>query len=241
MNTEVDKAGPVFDLAWDRVCKLTGWKTYGDLAEYLDIKPPSVSGAKKRGVMPLEWLFKIAQGYDASTDWLATGEGETKRGKVVYPLAEGLKTTDFGGELGQGFVQIPLYDVHAAAGAGAIVEHENIIDFLYFKSEWVRFSLNASPQDLYLIHVEGESMEPTLRPGDVILVDHRTADTLPRDGIYVLRMDDTLLVKRLQRLPGNIIKVTSDNSAYDPFTISLGDPMAGVAIIGRVVWCGRRM
>ena len=138
------------------------------------------------------------------------------------------------------YAAIPLYNVRAAAGGGAIVEHEAIVDVLHFKEEWIRNELRANPADLYLIYVDGESMEPTLRPGDVILVDHR--DVGPsRDGIYVLRTDGALLVKRLQRLPGGVLRVTSDNSSYEPFNISLTQLAEDFAIIGRVVWVGSRM
>ncbi|WP_275100104.1 S24 family peptidase [Sedimenticola hydrogenitrophicus] len=139
------------------------------------------------------------------------------------------------------YALVPLYDVRAAAGHGAVVEEEQIIDSLAFKRQWIQQELHASPGDLYLIYVDGESMEPTLRPGDVILVDRRSAQAVPRDGIYVLRMDGSLLVKRLQRLPGRQVKVTSDNPAYEPFNLSLEAPGEDLAIVGRVVWTGRRM
>ena len=66
-------------------------------------------------------------------------------------------------------------------------------------------------------------------------------NTAKRDGIYVLRMDGALLVKRLQRLPGGIIKVGSDNPLYDPFEIDLSKIGDTVSVIGRVVWTGRRL
>lgn len=136
------------------------------------------------------------------------------------------------------YVDIPLYDVRAAAGAGSVVDSEHIVDVLHFTKSWIRHELHASPNDLYLIYVDGDSMEPTLRPGDVILVDHR--DIGPsRDGIYVLRMDGALLVKRLQRLPGGNINVASDNASYEPFTINVSALPQDFAIVGRVVWSGR--
>lgn len=78
MNSEQDKLDLFFDVVWDRICKLTGWRNYGQLADFLQIKPASVSGAKKRGYISLEWVYKVAQGYGASTDWLATGKGPMK-------------------------------------------------------------------------------------------------------------------------------------------------------------------
>lgn len=141
----------------------------------------------------------------------------------------------------QEYAYIPLYDVRAAAGHGAVVEQERIADMLAFKREWIHMELRASPQDLYLVYVDGESMEPTLRPGDMVLVDRCQAHNVPRDGIYVIRMDDSLLVKRLQRLPGHRVRVTSDNPAYEPFDLDLNTHQEELAVIGRVIWAGRRM
>ncbi|MDX8389185.1 MAG: S24 family peptidase, partial [Mariprofundaceae bacterium] len=135
-----------------------------------------------------ERLVSISKAGRVSIEWLATGEGPIHRESITPPDDES----------NGAYTDIPLYDVHAAAWHGAVVESENIVDMLSFKREWLERELHAQPVDLYLIHVDGESMEPTLRPGDVILVDRRAADQLPRDGIYVMRMENTLLVKRLQ-------------------------------------------
>ncbi|WP_241086145.1 S24 family peptidase [Candidatus Vondammii sp. HM_W22] len=54
-------------------------------------------------------------------------------------------------------------------------------------------------------------------------------------------MDGNLLVKRLQRLPCRQVKITSDNPIYEPFNLSLETPGEDLAIIGRIVWAGRRM
>ncbi|PTB82880.1 peptidase S24 [Methylophaga nitratireducenticrescens] len=147
---------------------------------------------------------------------------------------------DFGQEHEmESFVRIPLYETTASAGQGSFIQDENITDSLIFKKEWIHNELHNSPGNLYLINIEGESMEPSLRPGDVVLVDH-SDNTARRDGIYILRMGDALLVKRLQRLPGDIIKASSDNPAYQAFTIDLKKDSHEISIIGRVVWSGRR-
>lgn len=138
-------------------------------------------------------------------------------------------------------VAVPLYDVRAAAGHGALPAETPHSDVLHFNEAWIRQELRASPEDLYLIYVDGESMEPTLRSGDVILLDRR-ATKPDREGIYILRMDGMLLVKRLQALPGASVKVSSDNPAYEPFVLMLADMESqDFAILGRVVWSGRRM
>ncbi|HEX7928723.1 MAG TPA: S24 family peptidase, partial [bacterium] len=92
---------------------------------------------------------------------------------------------------------------------------------------------------LLLIYVHGESMVPTLNPGDVILMERYDAHRVS-DGIYALRMGNALLVKRLQFLPNGELLVTSDNEAYKPFQVKLKDGPEDIQIIGRVVWAGRR-
>jgi len=189
-------------------------------------------------------LVKLAKAMDVDILWLASGEGGMRREEETIKTVSSIvseKNVDYSQRQDDRFCYIPLYNVAAAAGSGAEVDREFVVDFLAFKAEWIRVQLGLSPQDLYLIHVNGESMEPTLRPGDTILIDHRAANEFPSDGIYVLRMNNTLLVKRLQMLPGSVIKVTSDNPAYEPFTLDLKQSASEVGIIGRVVWCGRRM
>jgi phage repressor protein C with HTH and peptisase S24 domain len=81
-------------------------------------------------------------------------------------------------------------------------------------------------------------MEPTLKAGDDILVDVSDAAERLRDGIYVLRIDDALNVKRLAMVPGGGLSIISDNDRYPPIERRRDDR---VEIVGRVVWAGRRL
>lgn len=174
-----------------------------------------------------------------NANWLLTGEGEMLLANVPYATHETTVLPAEGARVG--YVALPLYNnIHAAAGHGAVVDQERPDDALMFQESWIRFELGARPDDLCLIRVSGDSMEPTLRAGDVILVN-RQACKPDREGIYILRIGDMLLVKRLQAIPGGKVKVTSDNQAFDAWTISLDDAGGDVIIVGRVVWSGRRL
>jgi phage repressor protein C with HTH and peptisase S24 domain len=145
----------------------------------------------------------------------------------------------------QVFVSLPLYDVKDVANAAASNGGGRVSDEIpQFSTAWIRRELNAAPADLFQILVDDESMVPSLRPGDTILLDRR-ATRPDREGIYILQMNGLPLVKRLQILPGGIIKVVSDNPAYETFTIPLSDFNGqDIAILGRVVWvvwAGRRI
>lgn len=195
-------------------------------------------------------LVAIANTGGVTVDWLATGRLPKTRSSVAEEMrysAPGagteLKAEELHKEYGAtvGYVAIPLYsEIRAAAGHGAVNGRELADDALMFKEDWIRHELGARPQDLWLIRVHGDSMEPTLRAGDVILVDSR-ASRPDREGIYILRLGEALLVKRLQVMPGRKIRVTSDNAAFEPWMIDQEERSADTAIIGRVVWSGRRM
>lgn len=144
-------------------------------------------------------------------------------------------------EVPDDYVKVPLYNnVHAAAGVGSVVAEEVADGFMRFSEEWLRVELGVRLRDLCLIRATGDSMEPTFRSGDALLVDRR-ATKPDREGIYIIRMSGMLLVKRLQALPGNRLRVTSDNAALPPYELVLTELNSeDLIIIGRVVWSGRR-
>ncbi len=135
-------------------------------------------------------------------------------------------------------VLIPKLAIGASAGPGASVDGEAVEGEVAFDPKWLR-GLGADPRALSIIRVEGDSMAPTLNDGDDIMVDGGDAAARLRDGIYVLRMDDVLMVKRVARAPGQgRISVISDNPHYKSWDDL---PMTAVQLVGRVVWAGRRV
>jgi len=96
-------------------------------------------------------------------------------------------------------VPIRKLQVGASAGAGTHAE-DDFAETIGFGPQWLK-RLGADPGQLSLVQVDGDSMDPTLCDGDDIMVDHGAARRHLRDGIYVLRMDDVLLVKRVAIAP----------------------------------------
>lgn len=132
---------------------------------------------------------------------------------------------------------IPKLAVGASAGAGALNEGETLAGKIGFDEKWLR-KQGLEPSRLSLIRVDGDSMAPTLNHGDDIMVDNSAAESILRDGIHVIRMDDVLMVKRLARGPVGRLSVLSDNPSYPDWPDVEG---AAVTVIGRVVWAGRRL
>ena len=139
----------------------------------------------------------------------------------------------------EGFILVPHYEVQASAGNGSLVHSEQIVDYLAFKADWVRNTLGVAQKDLALISVKGDSMEPGLSNEDLILVDMRR-NRVEDNAIYVLQLNDALLVKRIQHKLDGSLHVMSDNKLYDTEIVS-ADHAADLNVLGRVVWSGRRM
>ncbi|WP_366051541.1 helix-turn-helix transcriptional regulator [Moritella sp.] len=136
-------------------------------------------------------------------------------------------------------MQLPFYEISASAGVGLLAEIEDRPKSISFEPSWLRSEIGVCPNNVFLMLVDGDSMLPTLKNGSMIMVN-RDVDNLS-DGVYVMRHDNNLLVKRLQMLPGGIIRVKSDNSMYDPWQITKSQ-LDGeeLALIGRVFGLDRR-
>lgn len=135
-------------------------------------------------------------------------------------------------------VAVSQYAVNASAGPGALTGEEEILSRIAFPARWLRKLAGSDPASLSIITVSGDSMEPTLSDRDEILVSSGDGAERLRDGIYVLRVDHALIVKRIAMNPANRrFTIKSDNDDYPDWPDC---DLASVEVIGRVIWAGRR-
>lgn len=157
-----------------------------------------------------------------SADWLLTG-----RGAMLRRDSSGMEAD---------LVRVRRLRIKVAAGAGALVptEEENG-EWPFSKIYWTRvFGMN--PQDAAFVEVLGDSMRPTLIPGQPVMV--YLAKSQPKvDGIWVVRRGDTVAVKRVQFLDeGKLARLISDNPAYERVDLRLDEEQSDSELVGRVVW-----
>ncbi len=121
--------------------------------------------------------------------------------------------------------------------AGLGLKPENEVDFrLAFRNDWLE-KFGGSEQ-LFVMRVEGDSMESTLMENDMVLINKGANSIGPGGGIYAINWQNMILVKRLQLNPQvNEIAIKSDNLKYDPIVV---DPKE-IQIAGKVIWYGREM
>lgn len=141
---------------------------------------------------------------------------------------------------GDRFAMLPVYETAVSAGPGHEAEDGAPITRIAFRTEWLRQIARGGINDLVVLTVDGDSMEPTLRQGDSVLVDMSQQRAQQQDGIYVIRTDGGLQVKRVASNPvtGRITIISDNKDFYPPFTDLLPDQ---VTVLGRVLWLGRQV
>lgn len=156
--------------------------------------------------------------YSAVVDWL-----EKLGGQIALP-AEDIEE----------YAMVPK--VSAIAGAGeSLVTSGKIKGYYAFRNAFLERE-RIHPEKCVLMVVAGDSMEPLIKDGDTILVDE--SENTPRDGyIFVVGLADTLMVKRLSRIP-NGWRLCSENRDRADTDVQ-GDEMETFRVYGRVRWFGR--
>lgn len=132
------------------------------------------------------------------------------------------------------WVEVPRLSIEASAGPGAVEQRELPFDSFQFSRKWLReHGLEAGK--LSAVRVIGDSMEPLLREGDDLLVD--LSGRPFRDGVYVLRLDGNLLVKRVTSQGAGRFSILSQNLSYPPISVMADE----LELVGRVVWKSGRL
>lgn len=171
--------------------------------------------------------------------WLINGSGDMLASDHSYASGDDAARTIKPSHPPYGFVLVPRYDVAASMGNGSVIHSEQVVDHLAFREEWVRTELGTNPKNLILISAIGDSMEPTLRAGDLLLID-RNNEGVKQDAIYAFSTNGELRVKRMQlKIDGSVV-VKSDNPQYEAEILNF-EQAHSLRVIGRVVWSGRRM
>lgn len=130
-------------------------------------------------------------------------------------------------------------DIRYAMGAGAQVEDYPSTSLVPFNLNWLRSVTRAPTDRLFLASGHGNSMEPTLQPGDDVLIDTTETRGLG-DLIWALEYAGSGYIKRIRPvMRGGLrkIQILSDNESVPIEEAEPGD----VTIIGKVVWIGRKM
>jgi phage repressor protein C with HTH and peptisase S24 domain len=136
-------------------------------------------------------------------------------------------------------VHIPQYEAGGAMGRNLVLQGDQpgIIRHMTVTQEWAQKNLKAHTglHNLCIVTGFGDSMKPMYNPGDPLILD-QGVKSCEIDAVYFFRVDGFGFIKRLQIIPGEGIRVISENKKYEPWTIKRD---ADFEVFGRVMkaWC----
>ena len=165
-----------------------------EFARTLGVLPQSVNNWLNRSGIPNAKLAEVADAIGVSIDYLLTGDNKPNANTVSFEL---LNIKDY--------------------QASDLAKFENIHDVFTVDRDWFMSVFNKEPTlSMKIVFAQCESMQPTFKQGDFLLVD--TADTTINDGVYIFKVADQLFIKRLQIMPGKVLAI-SDNDKYKSFDL----------------------
>lgn len=197
-------------------------------------------------------LVAIANATGVSAGWLATGEGpmrpEEAHEQPACPACTEREVVrdpqpcfiDENGVVSiprwrdpdpEMFDYIPMAETRLSAGGGCFVLSENMEDYYAFRKNWLS-RVASSPNRLVLMRINGNSMSPTLEDGDTVMIDTGRRD-IKEGMIYALRVDHSVMIKRLSfRVGGKVLIISDNRHDYDPYEA----PMKDLHILGQVIF-----
>ncbi len=185
-----------------------------DVADILNISQMNFATMKKRNKIPFVELMDFCAKKSISINWMLYGQSPESL----------LETTNK-------FYMVKYFsDVNASAGAGAHEQCEELEE-LQIPEQFV-FMLGGEKElkNIEAINVSGDSMEPTFSYNDIVFVNREKKD-LNRGGVFTIRTEAGLFIKRVQQRIDGQLDIISDNSAYSTQTLSPSE----IEVIGRVV------
>jgi phage repressor protein C with HTH and peptisase S24 domain len=210
-----------------------GKDTQKEFAKTLGFSSSYISEVESGKTKPsLELLLKISQITKHSLHWLLTGEGPLFIEATASMVRE---DSAFYGALGE-FTFVPKLLLEDETGIEVKRIEEGARERYAFRRMWLNSKGNV--EDLVLLEVRGDSMDPTITDGDAVLIDCSKKQVLA-GSMYALRFKNAVMVRRLQPIGAARIKVMSDNKLYDSYEIDL--ETGHIEIIGQVIWIGREV
>lgn len=193
------------------------------LARQMELHPSNINRwIRGDGSPSIENIVKIGRLTGVSLDWLIGGKGT---------IDSSTPTVDFDTD--------PDYKVIPVIQNGVTPFGETTIDStekigIAFTKEWL--TSIGNPDNMVLLPVSGEQMAPTLKTGDIVLINRSITRVSPLGGIYALERKRVVVINRLQFAPnGEQVSILSDNKLFKSYE----SPIDKIEVFGKVVWYGR--
>lgn len=220
----------------NRLRELQGAQSARNYARQLGLGEATYRKLLAGGNPRLDTLLQIQRNAGVSLQWLATGEGS----RIADPSPAGF--ADDGAPFDAGSVPtdfrlIPRLDVQPSSGFGALAADEGPLEMLAFRADWLR-RVGINPEHARVLTNRGDSNEPTIRDGDVLLVD-TSINHIVDNAFYIVVFNGLALLKRVQlRRDGSVVLSSDNKLAYQDEIVPLAE-VPDLRIAARLMWFGR--
>jgi phage repressor protein C with HTH and peptisase S24 domain len=216
---------------------LAHWPSADRLARAMGVSPSAFRKWLKGEAEPSrERLVALAHAAGVGVAWLAEGQGPVPAFEPVGGGRGRAGGREAPSDMDWGQYVLLPHRAEAAAAGSVTPPSPTGTEWMALRHDWVRSVCGIEPDEVVLEVATGESMTPTIRDGNTLLVD-TTDRTFRNFGIYVLEINGQRLVKRVQRKHDGSLVLISDNVAYQPDAVDK-EEAANVVVVGRVVWSG---
>lgn len=201
-----------------------------ELARRVKVSQPTIQAIASGETQNTRHLSKIAIELETTPAYLLGETDDPVEGALVLSDREAIAEK-------MGLALVPEYELGYSMGGGAVFDDYRQTGIRVFDQDWLRGLMRGSFTDLFVAQGEGDSMEPTLKDGDVVLIDTAQKDIRQQDRIWAVSYGDLGMIKRVRRMPGGTYQLLSDNPNVSPVNAA-DDEMF---VVGRVIWIGRRI
>ncbi len=200
----------------DRIYEVVGVKNRNQLSAKINKTPSTIAGWFERDKIPMDVIYKIADEYNTSIDYLVDGIHKNE----YYDITDGYWIKKLSQKVG--------------AGTSIDIAEVDIVDDDKFFVPATFFKTIMKNEKLRMAQVDGCSMEPMLHPDDWVIFE-KTKE-FRGDGLYVIMYNDNLMVKILQKTPRGNLYIKSINENYESFELD-ENTCECCYIIGKVIKC----
>jgi phage repressor protein C with HTH and peptisase S24 domain len=231
-NIDVSKVGA-------RLQAVRGHRTLEFFAETLGIHKNTLRNYELGNRTPdIGFIMNVCATCSILPEWLLFGvrqqtfaEREEAEGRMVQFAAPQA--------MEEKYVLVPRFDPPFTLENGRLCRKDRQEQQVAFRRNWIQATMGLVLDGLAAITVEGDAMDPTLRAGDLVLLDQLRREPVA-DAIYACLYNDNLAVKRLQGTPGGGIIIRNDNDRYEPIRLQAPERDL-LTVVGQIVWMGRKL
>jgi phage repressor protein C with HTH and peptisase S24 domain len=199
----------------DRMKEVVGVTKDVDLANEIGASRSTPAVWKIRDRIPFAECMVLAEKHGVSLDWLVLGRGTPG---IEEPELSLHPSVDEGAPAS---VEFPAFDMPS------FLDADSWRQSITLPADWIERQ-GVDPKEVVAMRYVGNNMAPTICDGDVMLVDRRSRDI---DGVFVMRLGDSIRGKRVQRMQGGALHLINDNPNYETETIE-ADRVDDVEFIG---------